>query len=167
MLIRLATAADAQPWQAMRLEALAAHPEAYGSSVAEEAGFSPDVVAARLTDPLNRVWVAERDGELIATATARREMSHKARHRCNLFAMYVKPASRGQGVASQLVDAIKRSARTELGADWLQLSVQTGNVAAVALYARAGFVVWGTERDSLRVGEAHYDEYHMALDLRR
>lgn len=166
MLIRLATADDAPRWQALRLEALQAHPDAFGSSYAEECAMSLATVQGRLTDPLNRVWLAEMDGELLGTATARREGIAKAAHRTNLFAMYVAPTARGRGLARQLLDAVIGSARDTLAADYLQLAVSCHNAAACALYQRAGFEIEGRRRDALRVGERQFDEYHMVLDLR-
>ncbi|QDQ28979.1 GNAT family N-acetyltransferase [Chitinimonas arctica] len=166
MLIRLASGDDAALWQAIRLEALQNHPEAFGSSYQEERDMPLATVAAKLIDPLNRVWVAEEGGQLLGTATARRESAAKARHRTSLFAMYVVPSARQRGIGRQLVEAVIRSARDELEADWLQLGVERNNQAAFTLYQRLGFVSWGCEPDSLRVNGQSYDEYHMALDLR-
>jgi hypothetical protein len=48
--IRRLGVADAEAFRAMRLEALAAHPEAFGSSVAEEAAQPAGVFIARIVD---------------------------------------------------------------------------------------------------------------------
>lgn len=166
MLIRLATPLDAPAWFALRLEALAAQPEAFGSSHAEECSMPLSTVEARLGDPLNRIWVAEQDGVLLGSATARREGFAKSAHRTNLFAMYVKPAARRQGIARRLLDALIHSARHDLAADWLQLSVVSSNQAALALYRQRGFAAWGCQPDALRVDGRSYDETQLVLDLR-
>jgi ribosomal protein S18 acetylase RimI-like enzyme len=53
----------------------------------------------------------------------------------------VDPAVRGQGVGQALLDAIVLRVRATAPA--LSLSVEDGNLAARALYAKAGFVVVG------------------------
>lgn len=53
----------------------------------------------------------------------------------------VDPAARGQGVGQALLDAIVLRVRATAPA--LSLSVEDGNLAARALYAKAGFVVVG------------------------
>ncbi|PHV12303.1 GNAT family N-acetyltransferase [Chitinimonas sp. BJB300] len=166
MLIRLAIQEDATAWHALRLEALQANPESFGSSYDEERDMPLGNIAARLTDPLNRVWVAEENGELLGTATARREGMAKSAHRTNLFAMYVAPHVRQQGLGRQLAQAVINSARDDLETDWLQLSVTCDNLAACQLYIQLGFVNMGFQPDALRIDGQSFDEYHMVLDLR-
>lgn len=165
-MIRRATADDAANWFALRLAALQAHPDAYGSSFAEECTMPLTTVIGRLTDPLNRVWVVEEHGQLIGTATARREGFAKGAHRTNLFAMYVKPEARQRGLGKQLVQAVIGSARHDLAADWLQLTVACQNIAAIKLYQALGFTITGQQHDAMRVDGQSIDEYQMALDLR-
>ncbi|MGQ5525368.1 GNAT family N-acetyltransferase [Chitinimonas sp. PSY-7] len=166
MLIRLATDADATRWHTLRLEALQTNPEAFGSSYEEERDMSPATLAARFNDPLNCIWVAEETDQLLGTATARREAFVKSAHRTNLYAMYVTPKARHRGLGRQLAQAAITSARNNLGADWLQLSVNCDNLAACQLYIQLGFVNMGFRPDSLRIDNQSFDEYHMALDLR-
>ncbi|WP_250003966.1 GNAT family N-acetyltransferase [Actinoplanes sp. M2I2] len=52
--------------------------------------------------------------------------------------LYVRPASRRQGVARALLVAVGEEARAA-GAHRLSLQTETGNARAVELYARAGF----------------------------
>jgi ribosomal protein S18 acetylase RimI-like enzyme len=68
----------------------------------------------------------------------------------HLYALWVEPAARRQGVASALIDTVFEWAR-EQGAKVVDLSVTVGNDGAVALYERWGFRDTG-EREPLRPG---------------
>jgi len=57
------------------------------------------------------------------------------------------------------------TARSWPGVDYVGLSVSVRSQAALRLYQRLGFVVWGTEPDVARVGGTDYDEVHLALRL--
>lgn len=46
------------------------------------------------------------------------------------------------------------------------MSVNAQNKAALRLYESLGFIAYGTEPRSTRVGELFYDEHHLALLLK-
>ena len=79
--------------------------------------------------------------------------------------MYVTPAFRRQGLAAALLAAAIAHARTLPGVDWLHLSVTSAAPDARRLYERAGFQLWGSEPDALRVDGQMVDEHHLALRL--
>ena len=62
-----------------------------------------------------------------------------------LYALWVEPESRGNGLGALLIEAVAGWAR-EQGAARLDLSVTTNNAAAAALYTRAGFGETGRRR---------------------
>jgi hypothetical protein len=62
-----------------------------------------------------------------------------------------------------LVEAVIEFARPRV--ELIQLSVVMGNEPARRLYARAGFVEYGVEKNSLKHGGRYYDEILMAKDL--
>ncbi|MFY0545522.1 GNAT family N-acetyltransferase [Brevibacillus sp. H7] len=86
-------------------------------------------------------------------------------HKATIVSLYVKPESRGKGVAAQLVEAVIAYIRERTSVEQLQLSVVTVNRAARKLYERIGFTLYGEEKHALKVGERYYDEYHMVLPL--
>jgi len=85
----------------------------------------------------------------------------KSAHKAFLWGMFVLPASRRRGLGRALLDAAIAHARTRTGIAAVHLSVSSGATAARRLYEQAGFRVWGTERDAIRVGRRSFDEYHM------
>lgn len=79
--------------------------------------------------------------------------------------MYVIPNYRGQGVATELLDAALRHANLLAGVSWVHLSVTSAAPAARRIYERVGFHVWGTEPEALRHNGCTVVDYHMALRL--
>ncbi len=69
----------------------------------------------------------------------------------NLFAMWVAPRARGNGLGRALVEAVVGWAR-ERGASRVVLRIAEGNTAARRLYGSAGFTLDEDDREPLREG---------------
>lgn len=160
--IRLLKTEDCPIWKKIRLEAVKAHPEAFGSSYEEESLFTDDQFNIGLTD--SDIFGAFINDELAGTAGFFIFKYLKMKHRGNLFGMYVKPEYRNRGVASQLIEMVISHAQTKV----LQLhcSVVSENQVATQFYEKYGFQIYGTEPKSLKVGEKFYDEHLMALQFK-
>ena len=68
-----------------------------------------------------------------------------------LFAMWVRPERRSEGIGRQLVAAVEEWAAA-LDIDHLLLHVTVGNDRAVRFYASCGFVVTAAAPEPLREG---------------
>jgi RimJ/RimL family protein N-acetyltransferase len=79
--------------------------------------------------------------------------------------MYVTPAHRHRGLASELLRAVLQHAEAMPGVSWVHLSVSSAAPEAQKLYESAGFRPWGTEPDALRHDGRAVSELHMALHL--
>jgi GNAT superfamily N-acetyltransferase len=130
-------------YRALRLRSLADAPEAFGSTLALETAWRPELWMARLS----AAGVSGRDCPLVAeSAEADGAMLGLLWAKCdaddagivNLFQMWVAPEARGRGVAAALLDEALAWARTR-HARLVQLGVVVDNSAAVQLYTRAGF----------------------------
>lgn len=157
---------DAEAFRALRLEALAAAPEAFGSSHEEEAALPPETFRARLPDAgPSAVFGALAGDRLVGMAGFLANGRVKQRHKGLLWGVFVRPAWRRRGLGERLVrQVIAHAAEHVL---LLQASVVTSNRAARRIYGRLGFVPYGVERDALCVGGRFHDEELLALDLRR
>jgi RimJ/RimL family protein N-acetyltransferase len=159
--IRQLTPADAALYRNIRLQGLKESPEAFGSTF--DAEFTKPL--AWFFDRLSSsvVFGAIGDAKLLGTAgfVVRRE--EKETHKGLLWGMYVRPETRGAGIARRLVEAVIVYARAHV--ELIQLSVVEGNEQARRLYARLGFVEYGMEKNSLKYGGRYYDEILMAKDL--
>lgn len=119
--------------------------------VAAERPFNPTLkdgeihyydLAKLIESDLSEVFVAELDGELIASGyVLEKEAKDYEKHEkfAYLGFMYVKPKFRGNGVNQLILDALldwaKRRNLTEI-----RLKVYTENTAAIRAYQKAGFV---------------------------
>jgi ribosomal protein S18 acetylase RimI-like enzyme len=162
-MIRRLTPDDADFFRAIRLEALKANPEAFGSTFEFEDKLDLDWFAGRLRD--SHVFGAFRDGELVGTVGFAIQQGQKNSHKGRLWGMYVRPSSRNFGVGRLLVNAALEAARENV--ELVQLSVVRENGRARRLYESVGFVEFGMEPKASKLGDKYYDEAHMTLDLGR
>ncbi len=135
--VRRGGAEDAVALRAIRLEALADTPEAFGSTFEETSAWGDDrwrEVAASWT-----YFLALEDGAAVGMATGGYHDQHPGSW---LFGMYVTPRLRGTGVADALVASVVAWARSE-GAGELFLHVTELVPRARVFYERVGFVATG------------------------
>lgn len=126
-------------YRTLRLRALADSPDAFGSTLADEAGRPDEHWAARLANgvasALELPLVAELEGEPAGLVWARVDPAERAAH---LYQMWVAPEHRARGAGERLLEAAVAWARAS-GARALLLCVTCGDTSATRLYARAGF----------------------------
>lgn len=163
---------DMDTFWPVRYRALTEHPDAFGSSADEvrawPAAQRQDLVTNRYLDGENVIIGAfSEDGQLVGMTGVVRLTSAKVRHRAEIWGVYVAPEARGQGVAARLFAAAEAYLLQLDGVRQVHLAVSSHNRAAIATYARAGFVLWGTEPRALIVDGQPVDEDHMVLVLDR
>jgi ribosomal protein S18 acetylase RimI-like enzyme len=173
--IRRLLGRDWPAYRALRLRSLADAPYAFGSSLALEESWRPELWMARLT----AAETSGRDCPLIAEAVQGQDQASADASaaalglvyaKCdaeqagvvNLFQMWVAPEARGRGVAQALLQASVAWARS-IGAQSVRLGVVCGNDAAARLYRRAGFRDVGAP-EPLRPGSAALEQT-MQLEL--
>lgn len=158
----------AAAYRALMLDAYARHPNAFTSSVAEREALPLVWWQGRLcTDPTPAELVlgAFAGDTLAGVAGLAFEARDKARHKAQLFGMYVPPGQRGAGIGRQLVLAALAQARQRPGVRQVLLTVTQGNVAAQGLYERCGFVAFGVEPRAVAVDGGFVNKVHMWCDL--
>jgi RimJ/RimL family protein N-acetyltransferase len=162
--IRPIRATDLAAYKALRLEALRAHPEAYGSDFSEQVDEPDSVWRGRIQSSLDgdaaHIVVADAAGELAGMAGVFRDAGLKTRHSAILVAVYVAPRWRGRRLADAIV---RRALAWCASADVriLRLAVATTNVPAIRCYQRCGFHVCGVQPEVIRVGDTYHDELLM------
>ncbi len=138
MEVRRGAEGDVEALRAIRLEALADTPEAFGSTYEMVAAWSEE----RWREAA-RTWnfhLALEGSRAVGLASGGLNPEHPGTHW--LYGMYVTAEHRGQGVAGQLVEAVVEWARGE-GADSLYLHVTDAVPRARAFYLKMGFVETG------------------------
>ena len=152
---------DAVLYRGIRLEALKASPEAFGSTFEVENAQPLSWFSDRLAS--STVLGAFRDAELVGIAAFAVQQDPKRAHKGILWGMYVRPAARKASVGRHLVEAICNLARQQV--ELIQLTVVHDNEQARSLYARLGFLEYGVEKNALKQDGRYYDEVLMAKAL--
>jgi ribosomal protein S18 acetylase RimI-like enzyme len=137
--IRRATLADAAQVRELRLRALESDPDAFGETL-ERARTRPEAdYADWIGSPENGMFLAaDADGSLVGMAVGAPAPIDDRPRPAALFAMWVAPEARGQGVGGALIDAVEGWARAE-GYVQIGLGVTTTNDPAIRLYERKGY----------------------------
>jgi ribosomal protein S18 acetylase RimI-like enzyme len=159
--IRRLRSDDAASFKAIRLEALKANPELFGSTIELEDKMDVAWFAGRLEDA--HVMGAFRDGELVGVVGFSIQQGQPKAHKGRLWGMYVRSSSRNLGVGRLLVNAVLDAARENV--ELVQLTVVKENRPARRLYESVGFLEFGMESKATKHGDKYYDEAHMVLDF--
>src|ERR1043165_7487538 len=107
----------APAYRILMLEAYAAHPDAFTSSVTERTTLPQSWWEGRLSDqpnPKEVVFGAFEGDNIVGVAGLSLESREKLRHKGTLFGMYVPSKFRGKGIGRQLVLATLEYARSRL-----------------------------------------------------
>jgi RimJ/RimL family protein N-acetyltransferase len=160
--VRQLNVADAEAFRALRLQALADSPEAFGGDYAEESQRPLETFTSQLTG--SAVFGAFIDGALQGLAGLFWDEGAKRRHIGNLYTVYLAPQARGTGCALPLIEAVLDHARY-LGKVQVYLGVGAANKPALRLYQKAGFEIYGTEPRALFVNGRYIDEHLMVRFL--
>lgn len=156
---------DAVAYRALRLEGLRLHPEAFGADYATNEARSLDDWRTTMRQgsggPGGINFVAEHAGMLVGIMRLSLEEAPKVRHGANIYSVYVTASARGSGVAEALLRACLAWAETQ-GVRIVKLSVVATNAAAIRLYLRCGFSVYGVDPEAILWNGIYYDELLMA-----
>jgi RimJ/RimL family protein N-acetyltransferase len=167
--VRELQVSDLDAYKALRDHALAHHEEAFNSDAPTEARRGAQSYASRLGGGNTSggfTLGAFRGDRLVGAVTLERDPRIKVRHIGHVVGTMVHADEIGRGAGRALMDTLIARAAADAELQQLTLTVTAGNAAAERLYARVGFVVFGTQPRAIRVGERFLDKQHMVLNLR-
>ena len=164
--VRQLNLGDLEALVALRAEALANHPLAFGATSDED----------RLLSSRGKEVVADTSGQSVVFGGFEGEVLEgivglhqaaggKRRHKGMVWGMYVRPSARRKGIGHALLEAAIGHARSWPDVRQLQLSVTDAAGEARRLYLSAGFTEWGREPRSLSWQGQVTDESHLVLIL--
>ncbi len=101
--------------------------------------FSRRTLRRLLSSASAEIIIAKIGGRVVGQAILLRRRGTKV---MRLYSIAVDPAARGRGAAERLLEEATRAAEAA-GVDFLRLELRPSNAAAMRLYERAGFAVFG------------------------
>lgn len=137
------------------------YPEEIVMSVEEEEEFLKAKIESK-----NAIMIAAFvEGELAGnTALYCLQDCQKMRHRAS-FGIAIKKKFWNKGLGSLLLEEILRAAKG-MGYEQIELGVFEDNKAAIALYEKYGFEVWGRAKHAFKLKDGSYrDEITMGLRI--
>ena len=153
-----------EQYRSVRLSALEESPDAFVATADEERAYQEDLWRDRMRR--SQRLIAEQDGAPVGVASigqARQDGEKDNERVAELFGLWVAPAARGTGVASQLVQAGADAARQQ-GRSHLAYWVGADNGRAVAFASGFGFRPTDSRRP-MRVKGEDDDEDEVAMVL--
>ena len=132
--IRSTVTEDWKLLRQVRLAALLDTPTAFGVSYQTAAAYTDEQWQVRASSTGTAFWLAFEEGRPVGMIGA----AVSSTQRFNLIGMWVEPAARGSGVATQLVETVKAHA-TSQGFDRVFLDVSPDNARASNFYLKHGF----------------------------
>lgn len=165
--IRRLTQDDAASFSLLRSTALTEEPMSFASSPEEHAKLDSDAIARRLSSSSDAFVLGAftGQGELVGIVGVYRQAPAKHAHKAFMWGMYVAPPHRRRGTGRRLVEAAIHEAATLPGIELLCTSVFQAAAAARALYPSCGFISWGVQPRSAKVGSEYLAEEHFVLEL--
>jgi ribosomal protein S18 acetylase RimI-like enzyme len=109
------------------------------------------------------VYYAVQDQQVVGWCDVFPKDNPRQKHRGGL-GMGILPSFRGQGLGSQLMDAVLRHSKL-FGLEKIELQVYTTNTPAISLYKKFGFVEEGLTRSYRKVDGVTFDALSMAKFL--
>jgi ribosomal protein S18 acetylase RimI-like enzyme len=148
---------DASDFRLIRLAALQAEPQAYGSTYEAERLRPLTAFEERVANAV--VLGAYRGERIIGMVGLKQEEGARDRHKGFIWGMFVDSTERRQGVATALIEALIEQARLMI--EQVTLTVVSDNLPAIDLYRRFGFASYGIEPKALKSADRYSDELLM------
>jgi RimJ/RimL family protein N-acetyltransferase len=132
-----------------------------------ERQFNPDaqrkMINVFCSEANSNIFLAEADGDFIGYLIAKGGSAPRIKHSAYLV-IGIKKQYQGKGVGTSLFGVLLEWARA-IGVHRLELTVNTRNQGAIALYKKMGFEIEGTKKHSMYMKGQFYDEYYMSRIL--
>lgn len=148
----------AERYKSIRLQSLAERPQSFSMTYAEQMAWEDKDYIDHFTNKM--CFGVVHGDELVAIATMNLFGYASMQHKAMISGVYVDPAHRARGLAKMLLSHILHVAK-EAGYTHMQLSVESGNPIASALYTSLGFRQFGYEEASICLDGVTYDDIWM------
>ena len=160
--IRRRSLDELEDFREIRLEALKQAPEAFGSVYEVDSLKPMSAFAERISNSL--IFAAYMEDRIVGMAGLKPETGPKDLHKGFIWGVYVRADARQYGIAAALMQHLLEAGKEIV--EQLTLTVVKENLAAIRLYQKLGFTIYGTEPCSMKSNGQYVDEVLMVKFLR-
>ena len=156
---------EAPAYRELRLESLLKYPNSYGTNYEAQLQKPKMTYETQIEQrhPNNFVCGAFSAKDLVGICAFYRQEDPRRQHRGEIVQMYVKPEFQGQGIGLGLLQVCIQEAFTLPGMEQIELGVYAHNPAAIRVYEKVGFELYGRLNNCLNVEGGYVDELLMVL----
>ena len=152
--VRRLTESDARAYRDIRLEALEEYPETFQATYESAVDLPLEAYAVRMQ--MYALFGGFAGDSLKGFLGFTPLRNPKIAHKGILWGMYIKPDTRGTGLAEAMIEAALAYARGHV--EQVLISVIADNKRARRFYEKMGFEPYGVEPRALKIGGKYYDE---------
>ncbi|CAA0257367.1 GNAT family N-acetyltransferase [Acinetobacter baumannii] len=157
--IKILSINELKYFRTIRLSALKKSPKMFGSTYDAEVERPSIFFEACLSNSM--VFGAYYKNEIIGLATLTQEIGVKLSHKAYLSSVFIEPEFQQKGIASHLLNAVIEYSKKHV--EQILLTVAEDNKAAIHLYKKLGFQIYGIEEKALKDNDEYIDEILMKL----
>lgn len=167
MEIRELTSLDARIYRELRIQGLSEWPPAFGTPTEEEENKAITETERFLTGSNDRrLFGAFANSNLIGIVRHSRYSGSNEGHRSYIAGLYVDPSHRGLGVGRALLEKCINESKSDGTIRRINLTVVSGQLAAIRLYESIGFVKCGTDYEAFSANGQFFDELLMTMPVK-
>jgi ribosomal protein S18 acetylase RimI-like enzyme len=148
-------------WKQIRFEALKDSPNNFVSSYEE--GINLADTHFINTVEKSSIFICFVNGDVAGCCGFSIGKELKTSHIGALWGMYIKKSFRNKGLGFLFVDYVKNYAKNYV--KYLYLGSLAENIAAINLYRKCGFKIYGTRPNYNKIGDKFYDDFTMMCEL--
>jgi ribosomal protein S18 acetylase RimI-like enzyme len=157
--IKILSVNEVKDFRTIRLSALKKSPKMFGSTFGTEVERPSMFFEACLSN--STVFGVYHKDEIIGLATLTQEIGAKFSHKAYLSSVFIEPEFQQKGIASRLLNTVIEYSKKHI--EQILLTVAEDNKAAIHLYKKLGFQIYGLEEKALKDNDEYIDEILMKL----
>lgn len=163
---RLLIASDYKAFSQLRSLGLKTDPTSFWATELEELPVRKARFQSTIEHPDNFILGAFANNNLVGILGFLREEKSKLIHKGSFWGVYIHPDHRGKGYAKSIMRSSIEAAFQLEGLRQINLSVGGHNEAALTLYQKVGFKIYGDEKNASKVNGEFYDELYLVKTKR-
>ena len=166
MFVRKLTGADYDSFLAMRINMLETSSENYSAGANDWKTASKQQIMAYLLEgekEAGNFVLGAFQPDLVGMVGFRRETRESVRHKGSIWGLFQKPEGETSAMEEALLKEVVKIVKSYEGFEYIRTVQNATNHTKMKLFLSLGFVQYGLEERSLRVGDCFFDQAYLKL----